>query len=54
MTIERIVEDILTYQEDNPHIALTKKDIEDLIEAFKQDIINEVIKELEDKGGRLI
>lgn len=54
MIIERIVEDILTYQEDNPHIALTKTDIGDLIEEYKQDIINEVIKELEDRGGRLI
>ena len=47
MIINRIVEDILTYKEDNPHIVITNDMIENLIEEYKQEIIEEIKEGIE-------
>lgn len=47
MIINKIVKDILTYKEDNPHIVITNDIIENLIEEYKQEIIEEIKEGIE-------
>ena len=47
MIINKIVEDILMYKEDNPHIVITNDMIENLIEEYKQEIIEEIKEGIE-------
>lgn len=48
MIINKIVEDILTYKEDNPHIIITNDIIENLIKEYKQEIIEEIKEGVEE------
>lgn len=45
--IDKIVEDIITYKEDNPHVIITNEIIENLIEEYKQEIIEEIKERIE-------
>lgn len=45
--IDKIVEDIITYKEDNPHVIITNEIIENLIEEYKQEIIEEIKERVE-------
>lgn len=48
MIIDKIVEDIITYKEDKPHIIITDDMIKDLIEEYKQEIIEEIKERVEE------
>ena len=42
MILEQIAGDIQAYQQDNPHIVITDDMIKDLIEEYKEKIIEEI------------
>ena len=42
MILEQIANDIITYQEDNPHIVITDDMIKDLIKEYEEKIIEEI------------
>lgn len=47
MIIDKIVEYLVTYKEDNPHIIITNDLIQNLIEEYKQEIIEEIKEGIE-------
>lgn len=44
--LQEIIENILTYKEDNEHIKLTPKQIKSFIEVYLDELANEVYNEL--------
>ena len=47
MIIDKIIGDIITYKEDNPHIIITDEIIKNLIEEYKQEMIKKIKEGIE-------
>lgn len=46
-SIDKIISDIITYKEDNPHVIITREMIKQIVESNIEEIAKEIEKEVE-------